>query len=195
VHQLRIPRKRPRPDPGLTPAFHLAGHLALIAQWLFDVSITTLCLIWGSRISSPHQFVSMSSIAASASAAPTAPVKAPPQAGVLDGVNPVHFDAKNPLILFIVQVCCVGILIHPAVKTFGYGETLHKPSATSSTHTIRYQGTGPAAEELEDLTGITANTCCDTKRKVLTMLPNRPALSSSSAVHSTGPFPRSVNHG
>jgi hypothetical protein len=46
----------------------------------------------------------MSSIAA-ASAAPTAPVKAPPQGGVLEGGNPVHFDAKNPIILFIVQVC------------------------------------------------------------------------------------------
>lgn len=48
----------------------------------------------------------MSSIAASASAAPTAPVKAPPQAGILEGVNPVHFDKNHPIILFIVQVCC-----------------------------------------------------------------------------------------
>jgi hypothetical protein len=46
----------------------------------------------------------MSSIAAAASAVPTAVVKAPPQGGVLEGVNPVHFDAKNPIILFIVQV-------------------------------------------------------------------------------------------
>jgi hypothetical protein len=45
----------------------------------------------------------MSSVAA-AGAVPTAPVKAPPQGGVLEGVNPVHFDAKNPIILFIVQV-------------------------------------------------------------------------------------------
>jgi hypothetical protein len=45
----------------------------------------------------------MSSSAAAAAA--TAVVKAPPQAGVLEGVNPVHFDAKNPIILFIVQVC------------------------------------------------------------------------------------------
>jgi hypothetical protein len=48
----------------------------------------------------------MSSIASAASANPTAPVKAPPQGGVLEGVNPVHFDAKNPIILFIVQVGC-----------------------------------------------------------------------------------------
>jgi hypothetical protein len=47
----------------------------------------------------------MSSSAAAAAA--TAIVKAPPQAGVLEGVNPVHFDAKNPIILFIVQVCLV----------------------------------------------------------------------------------------
>jgi hypothetical protein len=51
----------------------------------------------------------MSSIAA-ASAAPTAPIKAPPQGGVLEGVNPVHFDAKNPIILFIVQVSFLEML-------------------------------------------------------------------------------------
>lgn len=45
-----------------------------------------------------------------ASAAPTAVVKAPPQGGVLEGVNPVHFDAKNPIILFIVQVCFVLVM-------------------------------------------------------------------------------------
>ncbi|KAL5117688.1 hypothetical protein ACEQ8H_004436 [Pleosporales sp. CAS-2024a] len=50
----------------------------------------------------------MSSIAA-ANAAPTAPVKAPPQGGVLEGVNPVHFDAKNPIILFIVQASIIII--------------------------------------------------------------------------------------
>ncbi|KAF1913674.1 Sodium/hydrogen exchanger family-domain-containing protein [Ampelomyces quisqualis] len=50
----------------------------------------------------------MSSIAA-ASAAPTAPVKAPPQGGVLEGVNPVHFDAKNPIILFIIQASIIII--------------------------------------------------------------------------------------
>lgn len=46
----------------------------------------------------------MSSTLSSAAATATAAPKAPPQAGVLDGVNPVHFDAKNPIILFIVQV-------------------------------------------------------------------------------------------
>ncbi|RYN69072.1 K(+)/H(+) antiporter 1 [Alternaria alternata] len=50
----------------------------------------------------------MSSVAASASAAPRAPIKAPPQAGILEGVNPVHFDKNHPIILFIVQA---GIII------------------------------------------------------------------------------------
>ncbi|KAF2131943.1 K(+)/H(+) antiporter-like protein 1 [Dothidotthia symphoricarpi CBS 119687] len=50
-----------------------------------------------------------STVAAVASASPTAPIKAPPQAGVLDGVNPVHFDAKNPIILFIVQASIIII--------------------------------------------------------------------------------------
>ena len=40
---------------------------------------------------------------AMASAVPTGPPKVAPQAGVLEGMNPVHFDAKNPIILFIVQ--------------------------------------------------------------------------------------------
>ena len=46
----------------------------------------------------------MTSAVSSALAAATAVVKAPPQAGVLEGGNPVHVDAKNPIILFIVQV-------------------------------------------------------------------------------------------
>ncbi|KAF3046726.1 K(+)/H(+) antiporter [Didymella keratinophila] len=54
----------------------------------------------------------MSSIIASASSAvasATARPQAPPQAGVLEGVNPVHFDAKNPIILFIVQASIIII--------------------------------------------------------------------------------------
>jgi hypothetical protein len=62
---------------------------------------------WSSAFSTqPHLFI-MSTIVASASSAvasATARPQAPPQAGVLEGVNPVHFDAKNPIILFIVQV-------------------------------------------------------------------------------------------
>jgi hypothetical protein len=40
-----------------------------------------------------------------ASATPTPSSNAvPPQAGVLEKVNPVHYDPKNPIILFIIQV-------------------------------------------------------------------------------------------
>lgn len=53
------------------------------------------------------------SSSAAASASPTAVVKAPPQGGILEGVNPVHFDAKNPIILFIVQVCW-GLVVFTA---------------------------------------------------------------------------------
>lgn len=41
---------------------------------------------------------------AAASATPTSSNAVPPQGGVLEKVNPVHYDAKNPIILFIVQV-------------------------------------------------------------------------------------------
>lgn len=46
----------------------------------------------------------MSSTLAAANATATARPKAPPQAGILEGMNPVHFDAAHPIILFIVQV-------------------------------------------------------------------------------------------
>lgn len=47
----------------------------------------------------------MSSVAsASAAASATAAPKAPPQGGILEGVSPVHYDTKNPIILFIIQV-------------------------------------------------------------------------------------------
>ncbi|KAF2109276.1 K(+)/H(+) antiporter-like protein 1 [Lophiotrema nucula] len=43
-----------------------------------------------------------------ASATPSSANKATPQGGVLEHVNPVHYDPKNPIILFIVQA---GIII------------------------------------------------------------------------------------
>lgn len=43
---------------------------------------------------------------ASASAKPSSNA-VPPQGGVLEKVNPVHYDPKNPIITFIIQV------IHP----------------------------------------------------------------------------------
>ncbi|CBX95120.1 hypothetical protein IAQ61_009773 [Plenodomus lingam] len=50
----------------------------------------------------------MSSTMSSMSAAATEVQKAPPQAGVLEGVNPAHYDAKHPIVLFIIQA---GIII------------------------------------------------------------------------------------
>lgn len=38
------------------------------------------------------------------SAAPTASNRATPQAGIIEGANPVDYNASNPIILFIVQV-------------------------------------------------------------------------------------------
>ncbi|KAI1592225.1 K + H + antiporter 1 [Pyrenophora tritici-repentis] len=49
---------------------------------------------------------------AMASPSPTAPPKVAPQAGVLEGMNPVHFDAKNPLTLFIIQAGIIIIVCH-----------------------------------------------------------------------------------
>ncbi|KAL6151190.1 hypothetical protein ACJQWK_10927 [Exserohilum turcicum] len=50
----------------------------------------------------------MSSILPLATAVASARPKAPPQAGILEGVNPVDFDPKHPITLFIVQA---GIII------------------------------------------------------------------------------------
>jgi hypothetical protein len=69
----------------------------IVDWWLLESGDATRTLL-------PHNVSpNMSSTAA---AVATAVVKVPPQGGVLEGGNPVHFDAKNPIILFIVQVCC-----------------------------------------------------------------------------------------
>ncbi|KAL7779230.1 hypothetical protein CFE70_008733 [Pyrenophora teres f. teres 0-1] len=47
-----------------------------------------------------------------ASPTPTSPPKVAPQAGVLEGMNPVHFDAKNPITLFIIQAGIIIIVCH-----------------------------------------------------------------------------------
>jgi hypothetical protein len=44
--------------------------------------------------------------AASASASPSATLRATPQGGILEGSNPSQYDPKNPIFLFIIQVCC-----------------------------------------------------------------------------------------
>jgi hypothetical protein len=39
-----------------------------------------------------------------ATATATSAVKVSPQGGILEGGNPTHYDPKNPLVLFIIQV-------------------------------------------------------------------------------------------
>lgn len=38
------------------------------------------------------------------SAAATATSRAPAQGGILEGLNPTHYDSKNPITIFIIQV-------------------------------------------------------------------------------------------
>ena len=39
-----------------------------------------------------------------ASATASSTIRAAPQGGILEGGNPSHYDPKNPIILFIIQV-------------------------------------------------------------------------------------------
>lgn len=39
-----------------------------------------------------------------AGASPSTTNRAAPQGGILDGANPSHYDPKNPIITFIIQV-------------------------------------------------------------------------------------------
>lgn len=58
----------------------------------------------------------MASLLAATAAASPSPSPAPdlarvqPQAGIIDGSNPTKYNPKDPIILFIIQVC--GITIH-----------------------------------------------------------------------------------
>jgi hypothetical protein len=51
---------------------------------------------------------------ASSSVSPSATQRATPQGGILEGSNPSKYDPKNPIFLFIIQVCCTSILYPPA---------------------------------------------------------------------------------
>jgi len=51
----------------------------------------------------------LSSAAAAATSTATG-YRAAPQGGVLEGANPSVYDAKNPIILFIIQVCAFFFL-------------------------------------------------------------------------------------
>lgn len=43
-------------------------------------------------------------VANAATPSPSGENRAPPQGGVIEGGDPSHYDPKNPLILFIIQV-------------------------------------------------------------------------------------------
>lgn len=76
----------------------------------------------------------MSSILPLATAVASARPKAPPQAGILEGVNPVDFDPKHPITLFIVQVrftrpsFCASIQIFPVDKITAHFLPSYGPS-------------------------------------------------------------------
>lgn len=48
--------------------------------------------------------VTGSLVAAAAVASPTSTHRASPQGGIFDKANPTHYDSKNPLVIFIIQV-------------------------------------------------------------------------------------------
>ncbi|PHH74956.1 hypothetical protein CDD80_2737 [Ophiocordyceps camponoti-rufipedis] len=54
----------------------------------------------------------VSATLSSAAAASTSDNRAPPQGGVLEGANPVHYDPANPIILFIIQTSLIVIVCH-----------------------------------------------------------------------------------
>lgn len=47
---------------------------------------------------------------ASSSASPTSTHRAAPQGGILEGGNPTVYNASNPIILFIIQVCLFSMI-------------------------------------------------------------------------------------
>lgn len=51
-----------------------------------------------------------------ASASATATSRASPQGGVLEGSNPSHYDSKNPIILFIIQVRHICPVLSPVMR-------------------------------------------------------------------------------
>jgi hypothetical protein len=49
--------------------------------------------------------MSSSTATSSSAAAATSGSRAPFQGGVIDGLNPSHYSPKDPITLFIIQVC------------------------------------------------------------------------------------------
>ncbi len=59
----------------------------------------------------------MMATVASSTAAPAAVASAPPQGGVLEGINPAQYDPKQPVVLFIIQVCTCTFCHDPTIHT------------------------------------------------------------------------------
>lgn len=58
---------------------------------------------------------------ATASTAPANPTAVADQAGVLEGANPTHYSASNPILLFIIQVSLEIGRTEPAVRENHFG--------------------------------------------------------------------------
>lgn len=52
----------------------------------------------------PSSTMATGTATTTATATATSAVKVSPQGGILEGGNPTHYDSKNPLVLFIIQV-------------------------------------------------------------------------------------------
>lgn len=47
-------------------------------------------------------------VASLSAASSTSTSRATPQGGILEGANPSHYDSKNPVTMFIIQVCALS---------------------------------------------------------------------------------------
>jgi len=79
--------------------YHLCTFHTLQAQATEVINITIMSTI----LSEVTKTITKSAAAASASSTASAN-RVTPQGGVLEGSNPSHYDSKNPIVLFIIQV-------------------------------------------------------------------------------------------
>lgn len=98
--------------PSSNPIFYEAGLRPLLPSCF--VSLLTPFLVipepppvsaFAAVMASPASVVTRVVTKLVSSTTPTSTLRAAPQGGVLEGGNPSHYDPKNPIILFIIQVC------------------------------------------------------------------------------------------
>ncbi|GLI81675.1 hypothetical protein PoHVEF18_010062 [Penicillium ochrochloron] len=85
-----------------------------------------------------------------ATAAATSAVKVSPQGGILEGGNPTHYDSKNPLVLFIIQIrqprviaeVIGGIVLGPSVmgRIPGFTDTIFPTASIPSLSVVANLG-------------------------------------------------------